>query len=147
MYSIWRLQSTVHLKPWGISTCATLQAEETVLPRSGYQFSTPATQITSSKIERSIGFDWFFLFSVSSISFDCQTQLNSIHELSSISFDFKSSIEIQFDWVRFAMPGITRREKIGINWICSCSNQLSPIFPCTFSHQQLPRQQYMIVWL
>ena len=32
-------------------------------------FNACFTQITSSKIERSFGFDWFFFFSVSSISF------------------------------------------------------------------------------
>ena len=47
--------------------------------------------------EVAVGFDWFFLLSVSSISFDCRTQSNLMHEL----------ISIEFDWnlVRFTMPG------------------------------------------
>ena len=51
-------------------------------------FSTCFTQITDSKIDHPIGFDWFFFFSVGSISFDCRAQSNSIHELSSIEFDW-----------------------------------------------------------
>ena len=35
--------------------------------------------------EVAVGFDWFFLLSVSSISFDCRTQSNLMHELISIS--------------------------------------------------------------
>ena len=144
MYSIWRLQSTVHLKPWGISTCATLQAEETCA--SKIWLSIFNTCYTNREFKNRT-FDWVRLIFSLFGEFDFVRLPNSIELNPWIEFDFKSSIEIQFDWVRFAMPGITRREKIGINWICSCSNQLSPIFPCTFSHQQLPRQQYMIVWL
>ena len=38
--------------------------------------------------EVAIGFDWFFFFSMSSISFDCRTQSNLIHELISIEIDW-----------------------------------------------------------
>ena len=79
------------------NTCDTLRVEVTRASKIWlWIFNACFTQITSSKIERSIGFDWFFFFSVSSISFDCRTQSNSIHELSSI----------EFDWVRLKFSSI-----------------------------------------
>ena len=82
------------------NTNATLRAQVTWASKIClWIFDACFTQITSSKIERSFGFDRFVFFSLSSISYDCRTQSNSIHELSSIEVGwvgFKSS-SIRFD--------------------------------------------------
>ena len=60
-------------------------------------YNTSFTKIKSSKIERLIEFDCT-IFCVSSISFDCRTQSNSIHGLSSIGFDW---VRLKFSWIGF----------------------------------------------
>ena len=66
------------------NTCATLRAQ--VARASNFQ----RLFFTNHKFEN-LTFVWvrlIFFFSVSSISFDCRTQSNSVNELSSIGFDW-----------------------------------------------------------
>ena len=101
---IWSLQSIAHLKPvlrnflvyekhvrytpgWSNSSFQDLVMDFQRLFYTNHEFDNRT-------------FDWvrlIFFFSVSSISFDCRTQSNSIHEL----------ISIEFDWVRlkFSLTG------------------------------------------
>ena len=64
------------------NTWATLRAQVTWASKIWlWIFNACFTQITSFKFKHSFGFDWFSFFSVSSISFDCRIQSNSIREL------------------------------------------------------------------
>ena len=92
---IWSLQSTAHLKPFlrnffvTKNTCATLRAQVTRASKIWlWIFKACFMQITSSKIECLFWFDWFFFFSMSSISFDCWTQSMNWIRLSSIGLDW-----------------------------------------------------------
>ena len=73
---IWSLQSTAHLKPflwnffvWGKRVSYTLGSSYLSFQDLVVDFAC-FPQIMSSKIERSLRFDWCFCFSVSSILFD-----------------------------------------------------------------------------
>ena len=77
------------------NTCATLQAQVTRASKIWlWIFNACFTQITSSKIERSFGFDWFFFRWVrfcSIVEFNRTQSMNWVR-LSSIGFDW--------NWVR-----------------------------------------------
>ena len=93
---IWSLQSITYLKPFlrnfFVNTCVTLRAEVTRASKIWlWIFSACFTQITSSKIEHSIGFDWFFSFRwvrFRSIAELDRTQSMNWFRLSSIEFDW-----------------------------------------------------------
>ena len=64
-------------------------------------------KVVSSSVAQKTKLIRFFFFSVSSISFDCRTQSNSIHRLSSI----------EFDWVRLGSIYYAGCITIGIHLI------------------------------
>ena len=79
-YNPWRIWSHFYrISSFTKNMCVTLQAQVTRASKIWLRiFNACFTQITSSKIKPSFGFDWFFYFSVSSIVFDCRIQSNSI---------------------------------------------------------------------
>ena len=95
---IWCLQSTAHLKPFPRNfflyehTCATLRAQVTRASKIWlWIFKACFTHISSSKIERSFGFDWFFSFRGvrfrSIVEFNRTQSMNWVR-LSLIGFDW-----------------------------------------------------------
>ena len=101
---IWSLQSMAYLKPF-LQNFFVYEKHVRYTPgssNSSFQDLVKDFQrlfYTNHEFENRT-FVWVRLifFSVSSILFDCRIQSNSIHELSSI----------EFDWVRFTMPWIRR---------------------------------------
>ena len=95
---IWTLESH---SPFTKNTCATLRVEVTRASKIWLKFFNACfTQITSSKIERSIRFDWFYFFSVK-FDFESIAELNPWIEfdMSSIKFDWKVKSLHRFDWL------------------------------------------------
>ena len=77
-------------------------------------------------------FDWvrlIFFFSVSSISFDCRTQSNSIHELISIEFDW---VRLKFSLTGFDSNLLCRVYRLSAVWWLLCAY----IFFLTFSSKE-----------
>ena len=100
---IWSLQSTAHLKRF-LRNFFVYEEQVHYTPgssNSSFQDLVMDFQClfyTNHKFENvRLGSIYFFFFSVSSISFDCRTQSNSINELSSIWFDWNLVRFTDFD--------------------------------------------------